>query len=67
MGTLNHLSQNEKLELLRSITAEHQSLKDRVKQLEGQISRSPKDWLEISELKKRKLLIKDRMQVLGHN
>ncbi len=64
---LNHLSKNEKLELLRSITAEHQSLKARVRQLEGQIFRSPDDQVEMAELKKRKLLMKDRIRVLECN
>ena len=64
---LNHLSHHEKLELLRSITAEHQSLKARVKQLEGQITRSPADQVEMAELKKKKLLMKDRIRVLECN
>lgn len=64
---LTHLSKNEKLELLRSITAEHQSLKARVKQLEGQISRSPAERIEIAELKKRKLLMKDKIRILECN
>ncbi len=64
---LTHLSRNEKLELLRSITAEHQNLKARVKELEGQISRSPADQVEMAELKKRKLLIKDKILSLDSN
>ncbi len=64
---MTELSRNEKLELLRSITAEHQSLKARVKELEGQISRSPADQIEMAELKKRKLLIKDKILSLDSN
>ena len=62
-----HLSRNEKLELLRSITAEHQSLKARVKELAGQITRSPADQVELVELKKRKLLMKDKILSLECN
>lgn len=64
---MTHLSQNEKLELLRSITAEHQSLKARVKELEKQIFRSPADQVEMAELKKRKLQMKDKILSLECN
>ncbi|MCP4445305.1 MAG: YdcH family protein [Myxococcales bacterium] len=64
---MNNLSTNEKLELLRSISAEHQSLKARLRELEEQIFRTPADQVEIAELKKRKLLMKDKIRVLERN
>ncbi len=64
---LKHLSSREKLELLSKITAEHQSLKARVKELEEQLSLTSAEQIEISQLKKRKLLMKDQIQILEHN
>lgn len=64
---MKHLSSREKLELLSKIMAEHQSLKARVKELEEQISLTSAEQVEISQLKKRKLLMKDRMQILERN
>ena len=64
---LKELSSSEKLELLSKIMTEHQLLKARVKQLEEQISRTSEEQIEIAQLKKRKLLMKDRMQVLERN
>ena len=64
---MKELSSAEKLELLSKITKEHQSLKERVKQLEGQRSLTSAEQIEISQLKKRKLLMKDRMHILQRN
>lgn len=61
------LSQRDQLELLSQLTLEHQNLKARVKKLEGQFFRTRPEELEISELKKRKLLTKDRIFVLQQN
>lgn len=64
---LKELSIRQKLELLSKIMNEHQSLKARVKQLAEQRSRTSEEQIEISQLKKRKVLMKDRMQVLQRN
>ena len=64
---LKELSSSEKLQLLSKIMTEHQLLKARVKELEEQISRTSAEQVEIAQLKKRKLLMKDRMQILERN
>lgn len=64
---LKKLSSSEKLELLSKIMTEHQSLKARVKQLGEQLSRTSAEQIEMSQLKKRKLLMKDRIQILNKN
>lgn len=64
---MKDLSSRDKLELLSKISAEHQTLKARVKMLEGQISLTSAEQIEIAQLKKRKLLMKDRMQILQRN
>lgn len=52
---------------MSKLAAEHQSLKARVKKLEASISLTSAEQLEISELKKKKLLTKDRIQILERN
>lgn len=64
---MKQLSTDEKLELLSKITAEHQTLKARVKQLEEQRWLTADEEVEIAELKKRKLLMKDRIHILQRN
>lgn len=64
---MKELSTREKLELMSKLAAEHQSLKARVKKLEASISLTSAEQLEISELKKKKLLTKDRIQILERN
>jgi uncharacterized protein YdcH (DUF465 family) len=64
---LKELSSSEKLELLSKIMTEHQSLKARVKQLGEQLSRTSAEQIEMSQLKKRKVLMKDKIQLLRRN
>ncbi len=64
---MKKLSSSETLELLSKIMTEHQSLKARVKELGEQISRTSAEQVEMSQLKKRKLLMKDKIQVLTRN
>ena len=64
---MKELSRRDKLELLSKITAEHQSLKARVKRLAEQKSLTSAEQIEIAQLKKRKVLIKDRIQSLERN
>ena len=64
---LKELSSSEKLELLSKITSEHQSLKARVQQLKQQRSLTSAEQIEISQLKKRKVLMKDRIEILQRN
>lgn len=55
------------MDLVSRLMLEHQSLKARVKKLEGQFFRTRPEELEIAELKKRKLQTKDRIFVLQQN
>ena len=64
---MKELSSSEKLELLSKITSEHQSLKARVQQLKQQLSLTSAEQIEISQLKKRKVLMKDRIEILQRN
>jgi hypothetical protein len=64
---LKELSSSEKQQLLSQISMEHQALKARVKMLEEQLSRTSAEQIEIAQLKKRKLLMKDRMLILQRN
>ena len=64
---MKKLSSSEKLELLSKIMTEHQTLKARVKELGQQLSRTSAEQIEMSQLKKRKLLMKDRIQILSKN
>ncbi len=64
---MKKLSSSEKLELLSKIMNEHQSLKARVKQLGEQLSRTSAEQIEMSQLKKRKLLMKDQIHILNKN
>ena len=61
------LSSHEKLELLSKLTAEHQALKARVRELESHVSLTSQERIEMSELKKKKLWTKDRIQLLQRN
>ena len=64
---MKDFSSSEKLELLSKIMTEHQTLKARVRQLGQQLSRTSAEQIEMSQLKKRKLLMKDRIQILSRN
>lgn len=49
---------------MSQLTAEHQALKARVRELETQHLRTSAEQIEISQLKKKKLLAKDRLELL---
>ncbi len=54
-----------KEELLASLTAEHRRLDEQVQNLERRRALTPAEQVEISRLKKQKLLTKDRIARLS--
>lgn len=60
MGTLE-----PKPEVLAELTAEHRRLDEQVQQLEKRRALTPAERTEIANLKKQKLLTKDRIARLG--
>jgi len=55
----------EKQALLAELTAEHRRLDDELRQLEKRRALTPNEQLEVSRLKKQKLLTKDRITRLS--
>ena len=51
--------------LLEELTAEHRRLDDELRQLQRRLSLTPAEQVEVSRLKKQKLLMKDRIARLG--
>ena len=54
-------SADDKQTLIDELTAEHRRLDMRVRELERRVVLSPAEQLEVSRLKKQKLLTKDRL------
>lgn len=52
---------------LESLRAAHRKLEDRLSQLDRHRSLSPEERFEIQVLKKRKLVLKDRMRAMQHH
>lgn len=50
---------------LEELTQEHRRLDDLVRQMERRVALSPEEQVEYSRLKKRKLLMKDRIARLS--
>lgn len=51
----------DKQNLIDELTREHRRLDSRVRELEQRVALSPAEQLEVSRLKKQKLLTKDRL------
>ena len=64
---MNHqvASDPEKQSKIEELIAEHRRLDGLVRELERRVSLSPAEQVEISRLKKRKLLTKDRLARLS--
>lgn len=57
--------QTEKQTLLAELTEEHRSLDDQLRQLERRRSLTPAEQVEVTRLKKLKLLTKDKIARLS--
>ena len=53
--------ESDKQSLLEELTQEHRRLDELVRELERRVALTPAEQVEISRLKKRKLLTKDRI------
>lgn len=62
---MSTLTEASKVSLLAELTAEHRRLDEQVQMLERRRSLTPTEQVEISRLKKQKLLTKDRIARLA--
>ena len=62
---MTNIPEGTKQSVLEQLTAEHRRLDDQLKMLERRRALSPSEQIEITRLKKQKLLTKDRIARLS--